>query len=116
MIHTLEAFDRVSHGKLFQKLIVRGVPLYIVRLLVYWYSKQTMCVRWGGVCSVMFNVSNGVRQGGILSPFLFNIYIDDLSFILNDCNVGCSFSGRVVNHLMYADDLCFSCTITSRIR
>ena len=70
-----KAFDRVKHSILFQKLIDRGVPGYIVRLLIYWYSNQTMCIRWSGKLLEHFGVTNGVRQGGILSPHLFNIYI-----------------------------------------
>ena len=46
-----------------------------------------------------------VRQGGILSPYLFNVYVDDLSVKLNSCHVGCYYSGVCINHLMYADDL-----------
>ena len=49
-------------------------------------------------------MSNGVRQGGILSPFLFNVYMDDLSVNLKKCPTGCIAGGTVVNHLMYADD------------
>ena len=64
-----------------------------------------MCIRRGGTCSTFSNVSNGVRQGGILSPYLFNIYIDDLSMNLNACRVGCCVSNEIINHLMYADDL-----------
>ena len=44
-------------------------------------------------------------QGGILSPYLFNVYVDDLSVKLNSCHVGCYYSGGCINHLMYADDL-----------
>ena len=62
-----------------------------------------MCVRWGSSISSSFRVANGVRQGGILSPHLFNVYVDDLSQILNRCRTGC-LSGTI-NHLMYADDL-----------
>ena len=69
-----KAFDRVKHSMLFTKLIRRGAPGYIVRLLMFWYAHQTMCVRWAGSVSSKFTVSNGVRQGGILSPFLFNVY------------------------------------------
>ena len=68
-----KAFDRVKHSILFQKLIDRGVPGpgYNVRLLIYWYSNQTMtiimCIRWSGKLSEHFGVTNRVRQGGVLS-------------------------------------------------
>ena len=64
-----------------------------------------MCIRWGGTYSTYFKVSNGFRQGSILSPYLFNIYIDDLSVDLNACRVGCCVGNAIINHLMYADDL-----------
>ena len=68
-----KAFDRVTHSILFRKLVDRGVRGYIIRILIYWYSNQCMYVRWAGVLSHGFHVSNGVRQGGILSPYLFNV-------------------------------------------
>ena len=70
-----KAFDRINHTKLFDKLRKRGICGYLLRILVYWYETQTMCVRWGNHISNDFQVSNGVRQGGILSPRLFAIYI-----------------------------------------
>ena len=54
------------------------MPDVFVRLLVYWYRPQNACVRWGTACSEMFTVSNRVRQGGILSPLFFNMYMDGL--------------------------------------
>ena len=100
-----KAFDRVKHSVLFDKLVQRGVPGYIVRILCYWYAHQTMCVRWGSSISSSFRLSNGVRQGGILSPHLFNVYVDDLSQTLNRCRTGCLSGNITINHLMYADDL-----------
>ena len=64
-----------------------------------------MTVRWGCI-SNSFNVTNGVRQGGDLSPQLFNVYIDGLSDILNKSTIGGSLGGKRINHLLYADDLC----------
>ena len=104
-----KAFDRVNHHTLFNKLIKRGVPGYLVRILVFWYSTQEMTVRWGSTISKCFKVSNGVRQGGILSPYLFNIYMDALSINLNKMYAGCKIGAKIINHLFYADDLVLFC-------
>ena len=64
-----------------------------------------MHVRWNNTISTGFNVRNGVRQGGILSPYLFCIYVEELSKMLNNVHVGCFVGTMLVNHLMYADDL-----------
>ena len=110
-----KSFDRVKHSILFQKLIDRGVSGYIVRLLIYWYSNQTMCIRWSGKLLEHFYVGNGVRQGGILSPHLFNIYMDDLTIALNKCNTRCVICSTTINHLMYADDLVILSPSVSRL-
>ena len=54
-----------------------------------------MTVRWGACISDSFNVTNGVRQGGIRSPQLFNIYID--GDILNKSSIGGSYRLCVTN-------------------
>ncbi len=99
-----KAFDRVHHNLLFDKLRKRNVPHIIVRLLVFWYTSQTFVVRWCNAISESFTVSNGVRQGSILSPTLFNVYIDCLSKELFNAKFGCIFNGNCFNHLVYADD------------
>ena len=45
------------------------------------------------------------KEDIILSPYLFNVYVDELSEELNKCNVGCNLNGHLINHIMYADDL-----------
>ena len=65
-----------------------------------------MSVRRGNSISNVFNVTNGVRQGGILTLKLFNIYIDGLSNILNNSLIGGSLGGKRINHMLYANDLC----------
>ena len=65
-----------------------------------------MFVMWGSSVSTGFRVTNGVRQGPVLSPLLFNVYINDLSIRLCQTGIGGSFGGKFVNHMIYADDLC----------
>ena len=83
-----KAFDQVLHMKLFEKLIQRKVPMCFVRLLKHWYEEQTMQIKWGKHFSELFHVSHGVRKGGVLSPYLFAFYLDDLSNELNNMNQG----------------------------
>ena len=53
-----------------------------------------------------FKISNGVRQGSILSPKLFSVYLDKLSVAQNKSSIGGNV-GTCANHLFYADDFCF---------
>ena len=55
-----KAFDRVNHWTLFTKLINSGILLLIIRILVFWYQTQQLCVKWGGSTSSYFTISNGV--------------------------------------------------------
>ena len=61
-------------------------------------------VRWGNHYSERFHVCNGVRQGGILSPYLFNVYMNELSEKLQHSKTGCTINSVWINHLFYADD------------
>ena len=53
-----------------------------------------------------FYVTNGVRQGGVLSHLLFNVYVNELSECLNKSGIGGSMNGTIINHMLYADDIC----------
>ena len=79
-------------------MIDRNVPIYLVKILCYWYQHQEMVVQWGSCLSNVFFVANGVRQGEILSLMLFIIYIDGLSNILNNSAIGAFIGGICVNH------------------
>ena len=65
-----------------------------------------MFVRLGSLLSTGFWVTNEVRHSGVLSPLLFNVYINDFSIILSQTGIGGSIDGKFVNHTIYANHLC----------
>ena len=73
-----KAFDRLNHGKLLNLLTSKNIPVYIVRVIASWLTKQQLYVRWNGVFSEVFLAHKGVRQGGVMSPYLFNMYINEI--------------------------------------
>ena len=83
-----KAFDRLNYWLLFDKLIKKNITFFIIKLLCFWYTHQQMFVRWGNTISTHFTVANGVKQGGVISPILFNIYMDKLSIALNSSGIG----------------------------
>jgi len=72
-----KAFDRVNHDIFFSNLMERGIPgpPILNHFLLSWYKSQRMQVRRNATLSPAFSVSNGVWQGGVLSPILFTIYM-----------------------------------------
>ena len=73
-----KAFARINHWTLFKKMIDSKMPLIIVRIIMFWYHSQLVCVKWGKVASKCFRISNGVWQGGILPPKLYALYMGNL--------------------------------------
>ena len=100
-----KAFDSVNYWKLFLKLLNDGVNALIVRLLAAWYCNQICYVRWRSTVSTGFHMSNGTRQGGSLSPYLFTRYIREMLGAIVDSGIGCSIGSVLINVLAYADDL-----------
>ena len=64
-----------------------------------------MMVRWNGSLSDKFDVTNGVKQGGVLSPLLLSVYLNDLLCQLRDQNIGCHMNSHFVGAVIYADDI-----------
>ena len=103
-----KAFDNVDYWLLFYKLINSdsSPKLHVAaRLLAFWYSHQQTSVLWQDTLSAPFTIHNGVRQGSLLSPFLFRFYIRDLIDKITNLNCGCIYYGIKLNMLAYADDM-----------
>ena len=100
-----KAFDSVNHEVLMRKLLKLGIPSVYVNMIRNCYSKQYVKVRYKNKYSHEWLVCNGVRQGGVLSGFLFNIYIDDLLSKLSNLSIGCRLGLHSSNVIAYADDL-----------
>lgn len=100
-----KAFDMINIDMLFSKLINRKLPRWFIETLRDWYSKLDSCVRWKDQFSTAFAVTSGVRQGGILSPLLFAISVDDILKKLEKSKAGCFIGILCCNSFMYADDL-----------
>jgi len=100
-----KAFDRVNHIKLFHRLCDLGLPRYVIRLLINWYAKIVSVVQWDNCFSSYFTIKSGVIQGGVLSPTLFNIYVDCLAEMLTQSDLGCHVHGVYFGCLFYADDI-----------
>ena len=71
-----KAFDCVDHNKLRNILQEMGIPDHVTYLLRKLYAGQEATVRTGHGTMDWFQIGKGVRQGCILSPLLFNLYVE----------------------------------------
>jgi hypothetical protein len=100
-----KAFDKIRFDKLFPKLLQSGVSPTVVRLLFHSYLNSQVRIKWNTTTSQPFNVLNGVRQGAVLSPILFNVYMDELINDLKQEGHGCWVGSKYYGVLVYADDI-----------
>ena len=99
-----KAFDHVDHTLLFEKLLQRHLSPVVVRILLAWYTDQRAGILWNGSLSHKFSISNGLWQGGVLSPILFTVYMDDLLVELERQGVDCVWKHHFAGAVCYADD------------
>jgi hypothetical protein len=100
-----KAFDCVRHSALWTALHEMGIPAHLIHLIRNLYDGQAACVRTEKGNSDWFVLGQGVRQGCILSPSLFNLYAEFIMRrAMDGWSGGLSIGGRKVSNLRYADD------------
>ena len=100
-----KAFDRLVHAGLFLKMIERRIPMAFLNIIMYWHDGLSCQVKWDDHFSDWFQITAGVRQGGVLSPDFYCLYIDDLIGKLQSLGVGCYIRNIFAAALFYADDM-----------
>ena len=100
-----KAFDRVCHDKMFKCLINNGICPLILRIIARMYELSSAVVRWDKSISDSFQLGNGVREGSVLSPFLFSLYLNPLLNEINSSRMGCYIGNTPSNVFAYADDI-----------
>ncbi|XP_028157335.1 uncharacterized protein LOC114350632, partial [Ostrinia furnacalis] len=83
----------------------QGIPSEVSQIFLYWYANQINSVRWANVFSEEYGLQCVVRQGGLTSPRLFNLYVNDLIVALCSMRIGCWVDGVCINNISYADDV-----------
>ena len=100
-----KAFDKINHNTLFEKLSRSTLNPQVIELLRAMYDNAYVHTKFNGVKGVPWKIGNGVRQGGILSPFLFSYYIDETLNSISEMKMGCSILGHKTSVVAYADDV-----------
>ena len=83
-----------------------GIPDHLICLLRNLYAGQEATVRTGHGTTDWFQIGKGVCQGCILSPRLFNLYVEYIMRYtgLDETQAGIKIAGRNINNLRNADD------------
>ena len=100
-----KAFDSIPRDKLFQKILDIGITGKFYNLIKYIYEGDQLCIKINDTITPAIKTMMGVRQGCVLSPLLFNIFMADFPPSLSqDIGVQLTDSTRI-NCILWADDI-----------
>ena len=87
LLDASKAFNRVEYVDLFNRLRDRNLCPIVLRIITNMYVNQVIQIKWNDLLSDKCKISNGVKQGGCLSPSLFCIYLNSLILNLRNSNI-----------------------------
>ena len=101
-----KAFDRVWHAALWSTMKLYNINANLIKVIESLYSKATSAVYYNGSVGEWFRTTVGVRQGCLLSPTLFNIFLERImTDALENHEGSVSIGGRTITNLRFADDI-----------
>ena len=100
-----KAFDSIPRDRMFQKLLDIGVTGKFYDIIKYVYEGDQVCLKLNDQITPVIKTVMGVRQGCVLSPLLFNIYMADFPKCLSQ-DVGVQLTDDyIINCILWADDI-----------
>jgi len=112
-----KAFDSIFYDKLWVTMMDMEYHLHLIDLLVKLYRKQLAKIKVAGTLLEWFSVKKGVRQGCVLSLYLFNILVEIvMKETLDGFQGGLQIGGRMVTNLWYGDDIILLTTLEAELQ
>ena len=101
-----KTFDRVWHAALWATMRKYNISANLVRIIGQLHDKATSAVQMNGSTGEWFRTTVGVKQGCLLSPTLFNIFLERIMFdALEEHDGKVSIGSRNMTNLRFADDI-----------
>lgn len=100
-----QAYDSIHRPSMWHIMKELGIPAKLIALVKACYNNTKCAVRCGGKAGEQFDVSNGLKQGCVLSPLLFNLMIEKIIRSCDNRSAGVTVNGENLNKLAYADDI-----------
>ena len=97
-----KAFDKVWRAGIFHKLIGK-IDKFAWRAIISYYNKSMIVVKLNKLISTTYKTSEGCKQGGVLSSFLFNYFINGMLEECLDSNLGAKIGKTNLSIIAYCD-------------
>ena len=100
-----KAFDYVNRELLFHNLLLKKIDGNLYNCIKMMYSHPVASIKLGNDLTDWFETESGVRQGDVLSPTLFGLFINDLANVVTELGLGIDLGTFKISILLYADDI-----------